>query len=156
MKKLIVCVIIISIGSLFIGCGKQKIPNAPIEKNVNKSSLENNKVINSEGFIKFMKKSGYKITNSKQVSGGILKGSLTAVEINNERIGIYEYKSSDEMEMDAKTISADGTFVGNGIYEWIAKPHFYKGGNIIISYIGDDKEIIEKISKFMGQQFAGA
>lgn len=155
MKKLITWVFIICIGSSLIGCGKQLTLNVTSEKTALQTSTANSNIINSQEFIIFIEKSGFKITTSKQDGKGVLKGNLTRIDINGDTIGIYEYKSSEEMEQDAKTISADGSMIGNTIYEWKAKPHFYKSGNIIVSYIGDNKEIIEKIKKFMGQQFVG-
>ncbi len=156
MKKLIVLVSIICIGSSLIGCGKQQTPNITKENTVLQSSSVNSNVINSQEFIKFIEKSGYKITTSKQDGNAILTGSLTIVNINGNTIGIYEYKSSEDMEQEAKTIRADGSMIGNTIYDWKSKPHFYKRENIIVSYIGENKEILEIIEKFMGQQFAGA
>lgn len=156
MKKLIVLISIICIGSSLIGCGKQQTPNITKENTVLQSSSVNSNVINSQEFIKFIEKSGYKTNTSKQDGNAILTGSLTIVNINGNTIGIYEYKSSEDMEQDAKNIRADGSMIGNTIYDWKSKPHFYKRGNIIVSYIGENKEVLEIIEKFMGRQFAGA
>lgn len=156
MKKLIVLISIICIGSSLIGCGKQQTPNITKENTILQSSSVNSNVINSQEFIKFIEKSGYKTNTSKQDGNSILTGSLTIVNINGNTIGMYEYKSSEDMEQEAKTIRADGSMIGNTIYDWKSKPHFYKGGNIIVSYIGENKEILEIIQRFMGQQFAGA
>lgn len=156
MKKLFVWVTIICIWSSLIGCGKQQTPNSTKENAVLQSSVVSCNLINSQELIKFIEKSGYKTTTSKQDGKGVLTGSITRIDINGDTIGIYEYKSSQDMEQEAKTIRADGSMIGGTIYEWEAKPHFYKGGNIIVSYIGDNKEVIGTIEKFMGQQFAGA
>lgn len=156
MKKLIVLVFIIFIGSSFIGCGKQQTPADATKKTVLESSVANSNTINSQEFINSIEKSGCKITASKQEGKGILTGNLTRLSISGITIGIYEYKSGQEMEQDAKTISTDGSMIGNAIYDWTGKPHFYKGGNVIVTYIGDNKVIIEKIENIMGKQFAGA
>jgi hypothetical protein len=139
-----------------MGCGKQQAPNVTSEKTNLQASTANSNIINSQEFIKFIEKSGYKITTSKQDGKGVLNGNLTRIGINGDTIGIYEYKSNEEMEQEAKTIRADGSMIGNTIYEWKAKPHFYKSGNIIVSYIGDNIALIEKIESLMGQQFAGS
>lgn len=140
MKKLIVWIAIICIGSFFVGCGKQQVSSNRIS---------------SQEFIKFIEKSGLKITTSKQDVQGVLSGNFTILDINGDNVGIYEYRSSQEMEEAAKTIRADASIIGNTTYDWESEPHFYKGGDIIISYIGDNKDIIKKIEKFMGRQFAG-
>lgn len=156
MKKLMVWASIICIGCSLIGCGKQQSPNSTTGNKVLQSSAANSNVINSQEFIKFIEKSSYKITTSKQDGKGVLTGSLTRLDINGDTIGVYEYKSSEDMEQEAKTISADGSKIGGTIYDWKATPHFYKGGNIIVSYIGDNKEVLATIERLMGHQFAGA
>lgn len=155
MKKLIVWVSIICLWSTQIGCSKQQPPKSATENTISQSSLTNSNVINTQEFVKFLEKSGYKITATRQDGKSILSGNLTRIDINGDSIGIYEYNSSKDMEQDAKTIRSDGSMIGGAIYEWKATAHFYKSGNIIVSYIGDNKEIIGIIEKFMGQQFAG-
>lgn len=156
MKKLMVWVCIICIGISLIGCDKQQITNSTAENKVLQSSVAISKLINSQDFINFIEKSGCKITTSKHDGKGVLTGSLTRLGINGDTIGVYEYKSSEAMEQEAKTISADGSKIGDTIYDWKATPHFYKGGNIIASYIGDNKEVLATIERLMGHQFAGA
>ena len=154
MKRLIALIFIICIGCFFIGCGKQQTSNAGSE-NVSQSNESSSSRINSQEFIKFMEKSDFKITTSKQDLKGVLLGDFITLNVNGDYIGIYEYKSSQEMEIDAKTIRSDGSMIGKTIYDWYSEPHFYKGGDIIIIYIGANKDIMKKIEKLMGKQFAG-
>ena len=41
--------------------------------------------------------------------------------------------------------------IGNCIIEWIAKPHFYLQGKIIVGYIGSNETIIRDLSKIIGE-----
>lgn len=153
MKKLIAWLSFMCIVISLTGCIKQQTTDT--EKAAPQRSIASSEVLNSQKFIQFMEKSGCKINASILNGKGILTGKLTRIDINGDTIGMYEYKNNLEMEQDAKTIRADGSMIGNTIYEWKAKPHFYKRGNIIVTYFGDNKEIINKIESLIGKQFAG-
>jgi hypothetical protein len=38
---------------------------------------------------------------------------------------------------------------------WVAAPHFYKGGRLIVLYVGEDGGVIEVLDQVLGSQFAG-
>ena len=156
MKRLITLVFVIYIGISFMGCTEKSNSQIPIEKTVlQESNIVNSKIENTEEFIKLLEKSGYKSKTVKQDNGKFLSGTLTVINIGEDTIGIYQYKNNQEMEQDAKTINGDGSMIRGTIYEWKSKPHFYKKGNIIVSYFGDNKETIKKIEQILGEQFAG-
>ena len=156
MKKLIVLVSAVFIGIYFMACSKKPTTQIPIEKTIIvNAKLEDTKIETTEEFTKSLDKIGYKTELTKADDEGFLSGTLTKINIGEDTIGLYEYKNNQQMLHESKTISCDGSMVGNSIYEWKAKPHFYKNGNIIVSYFGENKKIIETIEKFMGKQFAG-
>lgn len=72
---------------------------------------------------------------------------------------IYSYNNNEEMQKEAMTINKDASEINsddNSIQvEWPKAPHFYKKGNIIVQYIGEDKQIISNLKEIMGEQFAG-
>lgn len=157
MKRLITLVFVIYIGFSFMGCTKETISQIPIEKTLlQDSNIVNDKIENTEEFIKSLNKFQFKIKTAKEDNHRFLSGALTKVSIGEDTIGVYEYKNNQQMENDSRTISSDGSMVGNGtIYEWNSKPHFYKSGNVIVLYIGINTEITKKIEQVMGMQFAG-
>lgn len=156
MKRLIVLIFTLTIGISLLGCTKISYQQPSTERNKSQNSeLSITKIQNTEELINFLKKSNSNLKYSKEDNSWFLSGSLTIADFDGDTIGIYEYKNNQEMEQDAKNISSDGYMIGNSFVEWVAKPHFYKSGNIIVNYIGDNKEMIKKIEKLMGQQFAG-
>jgi hypothetical protein len=38
---------------------------------------------------------------------------------------------------------------------WVAAPHFYQAGRILVLYVGDDPAILELLEGALGPQFAG-
>jgi hypothetical protein len=86
------------------------------------------------------------------------------VTVNESTIEVYEYISAEAMESEANWVSSDGSSIRKGkegdIWEvcyvnWIASPHFYKAGRIIVIYVGDNNSIINLLENALGKQFAG-
>ena len=79
--------------------------------------------------------------------------------IGNEAIEIYLYKSNKAMEEDSKRIDSGGCSYSNGNksieVSWTSLPHFYKKGNIIVQYVGENEKIISDLKNIFGVQFAG-
>lgn len=88
-------------------------------------------------------------------------GAGKRIELNGENISVLEYEDEATAQAEAKFISPDGcTYTSEnwtmvaGI-SWIAPPHFYKAGRIIVLYVGGNQEIIDLLEKLVGSQFAG-
>lgn len=79
--------------------------------------------------------------------------------IGNEALDIYLFSSNKKMENKAKFIDSYGSGYNNGSramkVSWIAPPHFYKRGNIIVQYVGGNKKITSDLKSIFGEQFAG-
>jgi len=114
-------------------------------------------VVNTKDFIFNLTEAGYKVIKDTEGSNNELfvSGKLTVIEADGNKISIYEYGNSEDMEKASRGISKEGTSIGGTKYEFINRPHFYKKGNIIVGYIGGNKSLIKEIKKIMGEQFAG-
>ncbi len=82
------------------------------------------------------------------VSGQILK-------VNGADVQIFEYESAAAMETDAAQVAPDGGSIGTSMVTWIATPHFYKSGRLIVLYVGDDTVVLDLLKSVLGGQFAG-
>jgi hypothetical protein len=75
--------------------------------------------------------------------------------VNGEDIQAFEFASAEEADTVAETVSADGSSIGTSMVGWIAPPHFYKAGRLIVIYVGSDRDVINALQEAMGSQFAG-
>jgi hypothetical protein len=82
------------------------------------------------------------------VGGDILK-------VNGVDVQVFEYNSMEAMDADAAQVSDDGGSTGTSTITWVATPHFYKAGRILVLYVGDDQAILELLEGALGPQFAG-
>jgi hypothetical protein len=77
------------------------------------------------------------------------------ITVNGEQVQVYEYANDDGANTDAARISPDGGTIGNSMVDWIAPPHFYKVGQLIVLYVGTSKTVINILETTLGTQFAG-
>lgn len=96
----------------------------------------------------------------EDVGEDILQGQRKWLTINDEEnISVYLYENSQKMEEDASYINEGGSSYTNGgknvEISWVSYPHFYKKGNIIVLYVGENQEIINTLEVIIGLQFAG-
>jgi len=75
--------------------------------------------------------------------------------VNGEDVQVFEFASADEADTVAETVSADGSSIGTSMVGWVAPPHFYKAGKLIVLYVGSDRDVIDALQEAMGAQFAG-
>lgn len=82
------------------------------------------------------------------VTGQILK-------VNGADVQVFEYESPEAMEEDAAQVAPDGGSIGTSMVTWVATPHFYKAGRVLVLYVGDDAPILDLLKGVLGEQFAG-
>ena len=56
---------------------------------------------------------------------------------------------------DADQVASDGSSIGGQVMMWMATPHFYKSGKLIVLYVGDEAAITTLLAGALGPQFAG-
>ena len=75
--------------------------------------------------------------------------------MNGEDVQAFEFAGEVEADAIAETVSADGGSVGTSMISWIAPPHSYKAGRLIVVYVGSEGGVINILQEIMGPQFAG-
>ncbi len=67
------------------------------------------------------------------------------------RIGVYEYADTTARVADEATIAMNGWSVNATPVEWIAPPHYWSRGRVIVLYLGDDSAAISLLTAALGQ-----
>ena len=75
--------------------------------------------------------------------------------VNGGEVQAFEFPSVEEANTVAATVSPSGSSIGTSMVGWIAPPHFYKAGRLIVIYVGSDSDVINALQAAMGPQFAG-
>lgn len=79
-------------------------------------------------------------------------GRLTTVA----DLQLFEYGSASAAEADARQIRADGSGTATTIVDWVAPPHFFLKGRVLVIYVGNDPAVVSLLSSVLGGQFAGS
>ena len=77
------------------------------------------------------------------------------ITIGGEDVQVFSYPDTASAEAEAGRVSRDGTSVGNTTLHWIGAPHFYKKGELVVLYLGDEKQVLSALDRVLGPQFAG-
>ena len=75
--------------------------------------------------------------------------------VNGSKVQVFEYPSIKEAQSEADQVAPDGSSVGTSIMFWVAGPHFYSSGTLIVLYVGDDAALQTLLEGALGPQFAG-
>jgi hypothetical protein len=113
--------------------------------------------------LRYLRDSGASIGEEGEIDEEFFDIEGREVIVNESTIEVYEYANAEAMEAEASCVSPDGFGITKergdlGVHKevnWIALPHFYKSGRIIVMYIGNDSSIISLLENALGKQFAG-
>lgn len=68
---------------------------------------------------------------------------------------VFEYADEEAATAEAELVAPDGGSVGTTMITWVATPHFFRQGRLIVLYIGDGEAALEALEAALGPQFAG-
>ena len=77
------------------------------------------------------------------------------IRVNGEDVQVFEYADRAAANSDAALIAPDAGSIGTSMISWVATPHVYKSGRLIVLYIGDNRDITALLQNVLGPQFAG-
>jgi hypothetical protein len=80
------------------------------------------------------------------------------LRVNGADVQVYAYPDEAAAAAAAGRITPDGSGLGPPTptrITWIAPPHFYRSGRLIVLYVGDDPDILNLLGRVLGPPFAG-
>lgn len=94
------------------------------------------------------------LTNEK-VSQPFFSRTARIINVNGEGVQVFEYAQAAALEQEAKRVSPDGMTIGSSKPSWMATPHFFKRGRLLVLYVGANESILKVLKSGIGSQFAG-
>jgi hypothetical protein len=136
-------------------------PTAPQPEN-NDSSEPQTPIVSHGGsvadyvsLIDNLRAAGTTVEPKGEVSQAFFSVKGQVISVNGGEVQVFEYADESAAEADAALISPDGGSIGTTMVTWVAAPHFYKIGKLIVLYVGNDSAVIKVLESVLGPQFAG-
>lgn len=73
-----------------------------------------------------------------------------ALTVDGAQVQVFEYASDQAAQEEAKQIAPDGASIGTTMVTWVATPHFYTAGRLIVLYVGDDPAVLKALEAVLG------
>lgn len=108
-----------------------------------------------DGFAGALRADGAEVEVAEQIEQDFFSVPAQRLVVNGEDIQVLAFASEDAASQDASQVSADGYEIGTAMVTWIATPHFFQCGNLVVLYVGDNAGMLELLEGQLGAQFAG-
>ena len=102
-----------------------------------------------------LKRRGEKIVRKGKVEQPFFSVQGRIITVGDQDVQVFEYRTVSAAARDAGKLSPKGSSVGISVPRWIAPPHFFKSGRLIVLYVGDNAHVVEALTDVLGPQFAG-
>ena len=112
-------------------------------------------VQNLNSLMTALQAAGLTVESGEAVTQPFFTVSGQTLKVNGQDIQVFAYDTAQAMEAEASQISSDASTIGTNMPSWMSDPHFYKLGNMLILYVGQDQKILDILSGILGAQFAG-
>ena len=112
-------------------------------------------VKNLNDLIKRLRAGGRKAVRGGKVSQPFFSVGGQIIIVDGEQVQVFQYASAKAAEREAKVVDQQGSAVGTSVPMWVAPPHFYKSGRLIVLYVGQSSPVIIALERALGPQFAG-
>jgi hypothetical protein len=114
------------------------------------------RVKNLRELINKLKTGGERVAPKGKVVQPFFSVKGQSITIGDEDVQVFEYRTSKAAELDASKISSTGSSAGTSMPMWIAPPHFFKNGRLIVLYVGEKPSVLKALEDALGPQFAGS
>jgi hypothetical protein len=102
-----------------------------------------------------LREQGVTVESAGTVSQPFFTVEGQAITFNGEQVQVFVFADTAAASAAAAQVSDDGSSVGTNMITWIAAPHFYQAGRLIVLYIGDQAAVQSALESVLGEQFAG-
>ena len=113
------------------------------------------------GLVDNLRGAGASVDPVGEVTQPFFSGKGFIIKVNGDDVQVFEYADARAAEAEAALVSPDGFSIGTSgtsgisMVGWVAPPHFYREGTLIVLYVGESEAVMEALDGVLGSQFAG-
>jgi hypothetical protein len=101
-----------------------------------------------------LRKAGATVTIGDQVEQPFLSATGTQVTVNGTDVQVFEYADEAAAQTDGTKLTDTLAGHGTAMISWVASPHAYRAGRVIVLYVGDDPATMKLLQDVLGAPFA--
>lgn len=102
-----------------------------------------------------LRAAGATVEPAGEVAQAFFSAKGQMIKVNGADVQVFEYADAAAAEAEAAGVAPDGGSVATTMITWVAPPHFYRTGKLIVLYVGDNQDVIALLQTALGAQFAG-
>jgi hypothetical protein len=96
-----------------------------------------------------LRSQGLTVERGDEASQPFFSVSGRMLKVGGEDVQVFEY-------LNAEVAAAEAKRVGMNKAMWVATPHFYRSGRIIVLYVGENPTLLKALEFVLGSQLAVA
>lgn len=108
------------------------------------------------GLINSLRARGVTVGRAGEVSQPFFSVRGRIITVSGEDVQVFEYRSAAAARREARRVEKTGKGTGTSMVTWIAPPHFYRSGKLIVLYVGKNGDVMKALEAVLGRQFAGS
>lgn len=108
-----------------------------------------------EQLIAALQAKGNEVERAETLSQPFFAPEGQVLEMNGERVQVFEFPSEEEAATAAQSISPDGGSISTSMVTWVSPPHFYHSGKLIVLHVGEESSTSAALEELLGPQIAG-
>ena len=102
-----------------------------------------------------LRATGVNVVPSGEIAQPFFSVKGRVISVNGKDVQVFEYANADEASAIGEHISPDGSWIGKHHVNWVAAPHFYQEGKLIILFLGPRSAVPNELQAIVGPQIAG-
>ena len=107
----------------------------------------------AQALVDALGQAGLTVNDTGPIDQPFLSVKGGSYEAGSGYLQVFEYADQAAAEADAAKIKPDGSIEGHSV-SWVATPHFYRMGRLIVVYLGDDTADLGALQTLLGDPFA--
>lgn len=148
MKNLVLPMAVLATTLLHAGCAGGTV-DAPASHTAAPSSISGAAVVAA------LRDAGLELRDGGMVEQPFFSVPAHVYLIEGRDLQLYEFASEADAEQAAARVAPSGSPIGTTMVTWMARPHFFRKGRLIVNYVGTSERVLSELQRLLGPQFAG-
>ena len=111
--------------------------------------------VTADGLIDALRQAGLHVEDAGVVEQPFFPVPARVFVVDGDDLQLYEFAEVANAEAAAAQVGPGGSTIGTSSMTWLAPPHFFRKGRLIVNYLGSSPRTLDELRRLLGPQFAG-